>query len=345
MSASRDSGNVAGPRDRTPGTALPGVCVVVPAFNEEAYIARCLESVSRLDYPASLLEVIVVDNGSRDRTVAIAQGCGCRVISHPGVRVGAVRNRGAQESRSEILAFLDADCVAPRDWVQHAVAEFAANPRAAAVGGPYLAPVGASWYEKAWAPRVSESRRLVKHLAGGSLFVRSSLFSSFSGFDATLNAGEDEDFCRRLGRAGHEVVELPACAVQHLGWPRSLREIYLRQRWQGSSQIQSAGRATDRLLLLVHLFTLSAFSLPVLAVWLGPVAAPTVLALVVILGIPALAAFNRKSAVDPTTGWVLRRLQLWLVFGGFFCGRSAGLLLNYWHMATRQDKKVGKKSA
>ena len=87
--------------------------LVIPAYNEEAYLPRLLDTVdaARAAYPggADAIEVIVADNASTDRTGAIAEARGCRV-AHVAKRViGAARNGGARLARGEILCFVDAD--------------------------------------------------------------------------------------------------------------------------------------------------------------------------------------------------------------------------------------------
>src|SRR6267154_111138 len=97
------------------------ISVIIPALNEKAVIGQCLEALSCNRLPATDFEVIVVDNGSSDGTVETvrqfeAPYC-LKIIHIEGVHISALRNRGAAEARGEILAFLDADCLAPPKWL------------------------------------------------------------------------------------------------------------------------------------------------------------------------------------------------------------------------------------
>jgi glycosyltransferase involved in cell wall biosynthesis len=87
--------------------------LIVPAFNEEAYLPLLLDTVdaARAIYEggAEAIEVIVADNASTDRTAALAQARGCRVARVDKRIIGAVRNGGAQVAHGEILCFVDAD--------------------------------------------------------------------------------------------------------------------------------------------------------------------------------------------------------------------------------------------
>lgn len=86
------------------------ISVVIPMFNEAQHIGRTLEGLKRAaSHYAGQAELIVVDNGSSDASVSIAQQVGARVMVHPGIRVGALRNRGAAAAQGEIVAFVDAD--------------------------------------------------------------------------------------------------------------------------------------------------------------------------------------------------------------------------------------------
>jgi glycosyltransferase involved in cell wall biosynthesis len=88
---------------------MPGVSVVIPAYNAERYLAATLESVLAQTYQD--FEVIVVDDGSTDGTAELARGFGppVRVVQQPNSGPSAARNRGVREARSDLVAFIDAD--------------------------------------------------------------------------------------------------------------------------------------------------------------------------------------------------------------------------------------------
>ena len=115
------------------------VTVIVPAFNAGETIAACIESL--LGQSRQPDEIIIVDDGSRDDTVAVASKYAIKVIrlatnSGPGV----ARNAGAAAARGEILAFTDADCVAPPYWLERIVGAVDGPGLVAATGG-YAGPV------------------------------------------------------------------------------------------------------------------------------------------------------------------------------------------------------------
>jgi len=93
--------------------STPRISLVVPAYNEEHYLPRLLDTVdaarARFRGGADAIEVIVADDGSTDRTAAIAAERGCRVVTVKPRNIAAVRNGGAAVARGEILCFTDAD--------------------------------------------------------------------------------------------------------------------------------------------------------------------------------------------------------------------------------------------
>jgi glycosyltransferase involved in cell wall biosynthesis len=91
----------------------PRIALVIPAYNEEKYLPRLLASVAaaraRYRHGIDAVEVVVADNGSSDSTAEVARSRGCLVASVAKRVIAASRNGGAQASRGEILAFVDAD--------------------------------------------------------------------------------------------------------------------------------------------------------------------------------------------------------------------------------------------
>lgn len=128
---------VSSSRQVHPGAVSPApeVSVVIPVRNGEGVIGACLksvvESLRRFDRRC---EVIVVDNGSEDRTAEIADGYPVMVVQEPEPGVSNARNRGIANSRAPIVCFLDADCVVDPDWLRRMVEAFD-DPVVGCVGG------------------------------------------------------------------------------------------------------------------------------------------------------------------------------------------------------------------
>jgi len=103
---------------------MPFVSVIVPALNEERTIRECLVSLLGMDYPPERREILVVDNGSTDRTPDIVKSFPVRYLREERRGASYARNRGIEESKGEILAFTDADCVVTTGWLRELVQGF-----------------------------------------------------------------------------------------------------------------------------------------------------------------------------------------------------------------------------
>src|SRR5208282_6918493 len=118
--------------------AAPRVSVVVCAYDAERTMKSCLESLEKLRYPD--FEVIVVNDGSKDRTLEIVESFPfCRVISQDNKGLSVARNVGAEHATGEIVAYTDSDCVVDPDWLTYLVAKMEAA-RLQACGGPNFPP-------------------------------------------------------------------------------------------------------------------------------------------------------------------------------------------------------------
>src|SRR5688572_4347661 len=116
---------------------LPAVSIVVPVYNGAAILGRCLGAAQAQDYPGQF-EVIVVDNGSTDRSHAVATEIeGVCVVNCRRRGPAAARNYGVRAARFELIAFTDADCVPEKGWLRGLVAGLTLDD--AAVGGDLLA--------------------------------------------------------------------------------------------------------------------------------------------------------------------------------------------------------------
>jgi O-antigen biosynthesis protein len=198
----------------------PRVSVVVCAYNAERTMDACLASLEVLNYPD--YEVIVVNDGSRDRTLEIAEGYPyCRIISQPNKGLSVARNIGAEAATGEIVAYTDSDCVADPDWLTYLVAKMEASGLAAC-GGPNFPPPEDSLVPAAVAvapggpTHVLLSDEVAEHIAGCNMAFRRAALLELGGFDPVYRAaGDDVDICWRFQDAGYVIGFSPAAIVWH----------------------------------------------------------------------------------------------------------------------------------
>jgi glycosyltransferase involved in cell wall biosynthesis len=189
--------------------------VVIPAYNEESYLAECLEAVLAELVATTArgpFEVVVVDNGSTDQTAAIA-GCfpEVRVVFEPHKGLTRARQRGLQEARGAILAYVDADTRMPPGWIRRVIDTFDGDDQVVCVSGPYVyhdvTRVKAALVRLYWRVIATPAYGLTGYMAvGGNFAARAGALAMIRGFDMTIPFyGEDTDIARRLAGVGHVV--------------------------------------------------------------------------------------------------------------------------------------------
>jgi succinoglycan biosynthesis protein ExoA len=223
----------------------PFVSVVVPARDEEQSLGLCLDSIMTQHWPGDRLQVVVVENGSRDRTRKVAEAWAARdprvgvVISQAANHAEAL-NAGIRAARGEIIARVDAHSYVDRDYVAEVVAALDRHPGAAAVGGAFL-PVGETLRE-----RVAGLARSVRLGVGGGYGAdrlphdhpvrsvqcgayRRQALLAVGGFDPAMAYGEDDELHWRLRQRGFQVMLCPA--LRQLYRPRASLAGLWRQYW------------------------------------------------------------------------------------------------------------------
>jgi len=211
----------------------PRISVVICAYNAERTMDACLASLRELRYPN--YEVIVVNDGSTDRTLEIAQRYPeMRVFSQENKGLSAARNVGYENSTGSIIAYTDSDCVVDPDWLTYLAYKFV-HAGFVAVGGPNLPPP-----EDARTPacvaaspggptHVLIDDEVAEHIPGCNMAFLKSALVEIGGFDPIHRAaGDDVDLCWRLQNAGHPIGFSPAAMVWH--FRRNTIHAYLTQQ-------------------------------------------------------------------------------------------------------------------
>jgi len=223
-------------------TKIPEVSIVIPVFNGEEFLSRCLESIRNLNFSKEHnYEVLILDNGSTDATHSILRQFGLEFQIAPGITISALRNRGAAMARGDFLAFVDADVELSPSWLEEGLRCFA-NPKIVASGFPPRAPKRASWVQQTWDLHRHRNHRglrpfPVDWLPSMNLLVRRNDFVAVCGFNEGLETSEDVDLCYRLKHRG-KILCNPALGAVHLGEARTLRIFWRKQVWHGKGNFK-----------------------------------------------------------------------------------------------------------
>ncbi len=188
---------------------------VIPAYNEESYLADCIESI--LQQTASIevsTEIIVVNNASTDGTREVAlRYPQVRLVDEPRKGLTAARQAGFLASSGTLIANVDADSRLTPGWVDRVLRAFRANPELAALSGPLLyydlAPRQRAlvhiFYMTAWMTYIMNRYvlRVGSMVQGGNFVVSRPALERIGGFNLAITFyGEDTDIARRLHDVG-----------------------------------------------------------------------------------------------------------------------------------------------
>jgi len=200
----------AGARAHEPAADWPLVSVVVPAYNRERMLPQALANIRAQGYPR--LEIIVVDDGSTDRSAEVARAQpDVRLFEQPNGGPAQARNRAIINARGEFVACLDSDDLWPAGMLVHLVDALRRDPQAdVAQGWPQLARLdGSGAGEGEFEGNPLEG---FPHYITGSVFRRS-VFERVGLFDPELRFGEDTDWFNRAREHGARLLRLDCVSV------------------------------------------------------------------------------------------------------------------------------------
>lgn len=199
------------------------ISVILPVYNTAQYLERVIAALLAQDYPQDAYELIFVDNGSSDNSIAILERFPqIRLFSESERGSYAARNRGVREARGEILAFTDSDCYPVPGWLT-AIERSLGESGAQVLLGPRIPPVANSWvrlvsdYENKKAEIVCGSGDPELYFGyTNNMAVRSSAMQRFGPFVQRAR-GSDTIFVRSVVEAEScaAVAYCPDMAVQH----------------------------------------------------------------------------------------------------------------------------------
>jgi glycosyltransferase involved in cell wall biosynthesis len=196
------------------------VSVIIPAYNDERYLAEAIGSVRKQAYAP--YEIIIVNDGSTDGTVALARSLGpdVRIVNQDNLGPAAARNRGIGLAKGDLIAFLDADDVWPDDKLSLQVPPLLAEPGI---------EISMGMVQRLWLVENDDADRRFELrtppsgvLLLGSAVCRRDTFDRIGIFDETLRIGEDTEWFFRARKVGVEIRILEQVTLYYRRHPDSL---------------------------------------------------------------------------------------------------------------------------
>ncbi|MBI2853788.1 MAG: glycosyltransferase [Chloroflexi bacterium] len=189
------------------------ISVVIPVLNEEKLLAECLRSLREQDFQGRY-EIIVVDDGSTDRSAEIARQFGTRIVTPPTHgNVFAARDFGAKQAQGDIIAQADGDTIYPRDWLSRIEQHFSNLPEVVGVTGRFVYKEPARW---GWAEAALRnvgnffSTKIIGRpyiISGANFAFRRETFLKAGGYDLKAFGADQTGMATQLSKHGRVVFD------------------------------------------------------------------------------------------------------------------------------------------
>lgn len=200
-------------------SAAISVSIIIPVFNDQDGLTRCLKFIENQTYPVGLIDVVIVDNGSVPPIVIDGYyGFETKLVSCSKPGSYAARNVGAEAASGHVFAFTDADCWAEKDWIKFGVAALELHKGKSFVGGEVhivktscLSAV--ALYQHATGFGQEANIKEKKFTGTLNLFCSRDLFSSVGEFEERLLSGGDREWSWRALKKGFSLVYEPKSII------------------------------------------------------------------------------------------------------------------------------------
>lgn len=218
------------------------VSIIVPVYNSERTIEKCIRSLLDLDYPKGKMEIIFVDSSadSTSKILSKYNSVNMKVLHQRRQGISSARNLGVINSTGEIIAFIDSDCFATRDWLRNLVGGFVGR-EIGGIGGrlsndnpeteleKYMAKLTDNWQS-----HLKDSRPYL--LTANAAYSRKAI-ETVGLFDKDLVTGEDADISWRVRNAGFKIIYEPS-AIAYYKCRSTLYGMVIQQFYYGKGWAQ-----------------------------------------------------------------------------------------------------------
>ena len=220
-------------------SAYPKVSIIVASYNSQQTIEECLKSLLALDYAEGSIEVIVMDGGSKDATVQIAEKYLLKVIS---IRLNApaAYNYAMKIAQHSILGFVDADAKVESGWLKHLVPHLEEFKVGGVSGSIETWNTDNKWARSIGYELKNRYRRIGKYtgrIATMNLLLKKEVIKEVGGWDENLPSQYDTDLGFRLSSKGYKIAYEPNAVCYHYNRP-TLHAYYKQQLQYGKNTLK-----------------------------------------------------------------------------------------------------------
>lgn len=199
------------------------ISIVIPAYNAEALISKCLNALENQSIDPSEYEIIVVDDGSTDDTANVVQSFeNVKLIKQNNQGPAAARNNGALNAQGDIILFTDSDCVPRNNWVEEMIHPFELESDLVGVKGVYITEqeeLAARFVQAEYEDKydVLKKEKYIDFVDTYSAGFKRDVFLHFNGYDTSfpVACAEDVELSFRMAAKGCKIVFNPNAVVCH----------------------------------------------------------------------------------------------------------------------------------
>ncbi|MFC1747512.1 glycosyltransferase [Pseudomonadota bacterium] len=222
------------------------ISFIIPALNEESNIGQTLTSINSFEKQSDKhsTEVIVIDNGSTDDTVNIAERLGAKVMIEPEATIAGLRNHGASIAKGDVFIFLDSDVLLTPQWNENIdqVLEKVHESLDIITGSHTVPPESNNWLLKYWFSSFAAETES-EHVGSAHMIMSKNLFEKLNGFNGKLVTAEDYDICYRAKKENVKIINDRNLKVIHEDYPLTVSNFIKREIWHGLGDCASISYA------------------------------------------------------------------------------------------------------
>ncbi len=222
-----------------PTSIRPLISVIIPAYNEEKFLGKCLDSLGRQELDKKFFEVIVVDNASTDKTSEIAKKYPFRLIREPKLSVVIARQSGVNISKGQIIVSADADTIYPPNWLRLIKENFDKNPKLIALVGWTYYRRTPTWFNLIHGSNQQFNLFLLKYTGkfplvfAANFAFRKKALEKIGGYPTYLpELGDQQHLLYNFQKVGQVLIDPRIrCFTSARRYTRPLRTIFVDNGW------------------------------------------------------------------------------------------------------------------